>query len=234
MNTAADGSTVRLTDPGAETIEWSLEYADLTDEEAATLVEFFNAAEGSLNGFRFVDPAGNLLAWSGELDTDVWQKDPMLHLAGGVNDPAGGTRAWTVTNSGAGAQVLAQTIDASGQYSYCFSVYVRAAIPGVVRLSIGEHVSERVVTGGWSRVVSVATPGPDAESVRFGIEVAAGSAVDVYGPQAEAQQGASVYRATTRGGVYMDAHLSEDVFSVTRTGCNRNSCTVNIIHASHL
>ena len=73
-----------------------------------------------------------------------------------------------------------------------------------------------------------------AESVEFGIEVASGSAVDVYGPQVEAQGGASVYRATSRGGVYTDAHLSEDVFGVTRTGCNRNSCTMNIIHANHL
>ena len=153
-----------------------------------------------------------------------------MHLSDGVADPPGGTRAWAVNNSGAAGQVLAQTIDAPGGYPYCFSVYLRAAIPATVTISIGGQAFERVVTEGWSRVVCAATPAAAAESVRFGIEVAGGSTVDVYGPQVEAQQGASVYRATTRGGVYLDAHLRDDVFSVTRTGCNRNSCTVNIIH----
>ena len=123
---------------------------------------------------------------------------------------------------------------APGGYPYCFSVYVRAAAPTSVRLSIGNEGADREVTGAWGRVAFVATGAEGAESIRFGIEVAEGAAVDVYGPQAEAQSGASVYRATSRGGVYTDAHLSEDVFSVTRTGCNRNSCTVNIIHASRL
>ena len=56
---------------------------DLSDEEAAALRAFFDAAEGTLNGFTFLDPAGNLLAWSDQLDNAAWQTDPLLSLTGG-------------------------------------------------------------------------------------------------------------------------------------------------------
>jgi hypothetical protein len=53
INRSADGSTVKLADPACEVTEWNLTYADLSDQEAATLQSFFAAAEGSLNGFVF-------------------------------------------------------------------------------------------------------------------------------------------------------------------------------------
>src|SRR5262245_39342233 len=226
VNASADRSTVRLADPGAETVEWRLQYVDLTDDEAAALTEFFEQAEGSLNGFTFLDPASNLLSWSGQLDEDVWQRDPFLQIADGVTDPVGGTMGWQVSNPGAGPQSLAQTIAAPGGYWYCFSAYLRSEVPVTVRMMIGGESVERVVSTEWGRVTYAATPSAEAQSVRFGIELTAGSTVKVYGPQVDAQQGASAYRATTRGGVYEDAHLGTDVFSVTRTACNRNSCTV--------
>ena len=71
-------------------------------------------------------------------------------------------------------------------------------------------------------------------SIRFAIEIGAGATVDVYGLQVEAQAGASGYKASTRGGVYEDAHLGDDVLTITTTDVNRHSCTVKIIHANHL
>jgi hypothetical protein len=227
INQAADGSSVRLSDPAGESTEWRLEYAGLSDSEAAAIEAFFTAAEGSLNGFTFVDPAGNLLAWSGALDNGVWQRDPLLT----VTAITGG---WTLTNTGAAPQMVAQTINAPGEYTYCLSAYVRSATPATVELSIGSATAERVVSSGWGRVSFAASPGASAQSVRFGIAVAAGGSIDVYGPQVEAQGGASAYRETSRGGIYDDAHLAEDSLSMERTGFNRNSCTVTIIHANHL
>jgi hypothetical protein len=52
--------------------------------------------------------------------------------------------------------------------------------------------------------------------------------------QLEAQPGPSGYKATSRGGVYENAHLRDDVLAITKTGVNRHSCTVNIIHENHL
>ena len=70
--------------------------------------------------------------------------------------------------------------------------------------------------------------------MRFGIEIGAGDAVEVYGLQVEAQAAASAYKASVRGGVYEDAHLGDDALTITCTDVNRNSCTVKIIHANHL
>ena len=154
VNEAADGSTVRLADPAGETTEWQLEYAEISDDEAAALEQFFTAAEGTLNGFTFPDPTANLLGWSEQLDNRAWQADPQLSVAGGVDDPAGGTAAWRLSNSGGAAQGIWQTLQAPGGYTYCLSVYVRAAAPTAVQLWIGSQTAERVVSSGWGRIVA--------------------------------------------------------------------------------
>jgi hypothetical protein len=53
--------------------------------------------------------------------------------------------------------------------------------------------------------------------------------------QVEPQAGASLYKATTTtGGVYENARFRDDVLSLTTTGINCHSATVNIIYANHL
>jgi len=234
INATADGRSIKLADPNAVTTTWQLEYAELTDTEAGAMEAFFAAVEGTLNGFTFLDPAGNLLAWSGQLDDAVWATGPMLRLASGEADPAGGTLAWRLTNTGAGPQTITQTLASPGDYVYCFSVYACAQENTTVTALIGNGRMAQSVTTGWNRIAFTGTGGAGAESVQFGLEIPAGATVDVYGPQAEPQEGASIYRASTLGGVYADARLRDDELAITSTGVNRHSCTVNIIHVNHL
>ena len=234
VNQAADGSRIKLEDPAAEVTEWQLSYTDLSDDEAETLRTFFHDAEGTLNGFTFLDPVGNLLAWSEQLDNLVWQKDPLLNLTGGVADPRGGTRAWRLSNAGGAEQSLGQTLAAPGDYLYCMSAWVRAASGTSLRLTATGDGAVRPVSSVWTRIAWTTNGGAGATSVRFGIEIGAGDAVEVYGLQVEAQAAASGYRASGLGGVYEDAHLGDDALAITRTDVNRNSCTVKIIHANHL
>jgi len=223
-----------LADTAGVVTEWSLTYAELNDEEAGALQAFFEAAEGSLGAFTFLDPAGNLLAWSEQLGNEVWQRDPFLQVTAGIADPHGGTGASAVANSGGAGQSLAQTIAAPGGLQYCFSAYVRAAVAASVRLWAGSESREFAVKANWERLEVPAHTAADAISLRCGIEVAGGASIQIYGMQVEAQPGASVYKATTRGGVYEGAHLRDDMLAITKTGVNRHSCTVNIIHANHL
>ena len=72
VNTAPDGRSIKLADPNGEVTEWQLSYSDLSDRETSALEEFFKTAEGSLNGFTFLDPTANLLAWSDKLDGTAW------------------------------------------------------------------------------------------------------------------------------------------------------------------
>jgi len=233
-NRAADGSSIKLADAAGLISEWTLTYTDMTDGEAEALQTFFEAMEGSLCGFTFLDPAGNLLAWSEQLNHDVWQKDPLLQLTAGVSDPRGADRAWRLVNNALAGQALVQTIAAAGVYQYCVSAFLRSATPVNARLWAGPDSCNCEVTPVWTRFALGSSPAPGETSMRFGIETDALAAVEVYGIQVEAQAGASGYKATSRGGVYEGAHFRDDVLAVTKTGVNRNSCTVNIIHANHL
>ena len=223
VNRASDGSTIKLADPAAEVTEWLLTYKDLSDDEAEALRAFFAAAEGTLHGFTFLDPAGNLLAWSDQLDQSAWQKDPLLSINGGVGDPRGGTRAWRLSNGGGAGQAMGQTLAAPGEYQYCLSAYVRAAQATSVVLTAGGQTARRAATTEWTRIALASNADAQATSVRFAIEVGAREAVEVYGLQVEAQTAASGYKASTRGGVYENAHLGDDVLAITCTDANRHS-----------
>jgi len=228
-NRAADGSSIKLADPTGEITEWQLPYAELSDGELSALEEFFAAAEGTLQSFTFLDPIGNLLAWSGKLDNNVWAAEPLLAVAGGIGDPFGGTQAWRLTNRGAAAQDITQTIAAPGGYLYCLSAYVRSAQGVTVTLLIGNGRATRTATNQWTRFAFAWTGDAALSSTRFGLEIPAGSILDVFGLQVEPQGAPSAYKATTTGGVFEGARLADDALQVTTTGVNRHSCTVNII-----
>ncbi len=234
VNQAADGSTIKLADPLGAVTEWNLTYTDLIAAEASALLAFYAAVEGTLTGFTFLDPVGNLLAASDDLNEAAWQKDPLLSLTGSVNDPLGGTLAWRLTNSGAAEQALGQTLEAPGAYLYCLSAYVRAAAASSVGLTIGSQATQRAVTAEWTRIAWTSNGDAQATSVRFAMEISAGAAVEVYGLQVEAQAAASGYKASVRGGVYEGAHLGEDVLTITSTDVDRHSCKLKVVYANHL
>ncbi len=231
-NVAADGSSVKLGDPGAASVEWQLDYCGLSDTELGSLQQFFQTSEGSLNGFTFVDPGANLLAWSEVLNNSAWVASPLLTLVGGAGDALGGTNGWHLTNTGGGAESLTQTLQAPGEYTYCFSVYIRSAQAPNVTLTAANRSATFAIGSSWTRI-SLAGPGDEnGTSVVFGIAVPAGAAIDIFGPQVEAQSAPSLYRTSTTGGVYPDARFKNDAFSFTTQGVNRHSATVNILDLS--
>ena len=233
-NTSLDGRAIKLPDPGAEITEWQLAYAGLTDDEVAALQQFFAATEGTLNGFTFLDPTANLFAWSDKLDNAAWAREPFFSITGGIADPAGGTNAWRLTDSGGGAQHISQTLSAPAGYVYCLSVFARSPQPTTATLLHGTNRADRTLGTEWIRILLTASGDVAAESIAFGVELPAGGSADVFGLQVEPQAGASVYKSTTTGGVYEDARFRDDALSITTTGVNCHSATVNIIHANHL
>lgn len=233
VNTLADDTSVRLADVNGGSTAWQLQYTGLTDAEAASLQQFFEASEGSLNSFIFVDPAGNLLAWSEDLTNEVWQAAPFLAVTGGAADPLGGTNAFTLTNSGGATQGISQTLNAPGGYVYCLSVFVKTSQPVAVTLSIANQNQTIKAESAWSRFSFTANGDPSATSIVFSIQCAPG-AVSVFGPQVEAQPSASAYKKSTAGGVYQNARFQGDSLRITSTAPNQNSVTANITYANHL
>jgi hypothetical protein len=234
VNSAADGSSIKLADAAGGNLEWQLQYNALADSELAALQQFFTAMEGSLNAFTFVDPSANLLTWSEELNNAAWQADPLLRLTGGVTDPMGGTGAWLLSNSGAGPQGLTQTLNAPRVYTYCFSVYAQAAQTTPITLVVGSLSVTQTAGPAWSRLALTAVGDASADVVVFAVQTPAGSAVSLFGPQAEAQAAASVYKTSSSGGVYANARFRDDAFSFTTTDVNHHSTVVNIFYADNL
>lgn len=234
VNSMADGSAIKMSDPAAGTTEWQLSYTGLSDSELASLQQFFQAAEGSLNGFTFLDPSANLLAWSEDLGNSSWQADPQLKLQSGVVDALGGKNAWQLANAGGGPQSLSQTLNAPGGYVYCFSFYLQATQVSTVTLTAGNSQKAFAVGSAWRRFTVVGSGDPNGVSVVFGIAAPAGATIDVFGPQAEAQQAPSIYQTSTTGGVYTNTRFRDDTFSFTTQAENRHSTTVNLFYASHL
>lgn len=222
VNRMPDGHAIKLADAAGEVTTWRLEYAELTDTEAGVLHDFFAAAEGRLNDFVFVDPTANLLLWSDRLDESAWSRGPMLAVSSADG-------AWRLSNAGGGAQSLSQTIEAPAEFVYCFSLFARADA-GSVRLVAGGSATEFGVGPEWRRLKVSGTFGDPT----FGIEVAAGAAVEVRGLQVEAQAGTSAAKVSTTGGVYEGARFRDDSIEFVATGVNRHSCTVNIVHANHI
>jgi hypothetical protein len=125
-------------------------------------------------------------------------------------------------------------LNAPSVYVYCLSVYAQAAQPTTITLQLASLSIARPLRTGWNRFTITGTGDAEATSVTFGIELPAGSAITLYGPQAEPQESASAYKSSTTGGVYENAHFRDDAFSYTSTGVNRNSTTVNIVYANNL
>jgi hypothetical protein len=234
VNRAADGTAIKLADPGGGFTEWVLQYKGLSDAEIASLQQFFTDVQGGLNGFTFVDPNGNLLARTEELNDAVWQGDRLLTLTGDVADPMSGTGGWHAVNGGQADQGLLQTLNAPAGYTYCFSIYVKAVHTiGVTLVAAGQRAA-RMAGNGWMRLAFTAIGDSSADSVAFGVELPAGCSVDLFGPQVDAQPAPSTYKRGVTGGVYEGARFRDHEFSYTTTDPNRHSTTVRIFYADHL
>jgi hypothetical protein len=233
-NELADGRRLTLLDAGVARMEWDLQFEALTDAERETLVGFFESVEGRLGTFVWLDPTENLLRYSDALTATTWTRGPLLSLTAGVADPTGGAAATRVSNAGGAEQSIQQTINAPGWFHYCFSVFVRSNTESnltVYRKSGGlTHQETHRAGPAWRRVMLGGATNTAAESVTFGLSLAPGGSVEVYGMQAEAQPAASAYRRTaSRAGVYTGARFDDDALVFTADGPEQHRCAVRIV-----
>ena len=235
VNQSWQGYQVKLADPGAEITDWHLSFAEMSDQELAALEALFQAVEGRLTPFTFLDPADNLLAWSEQQSQAVWQAGPLLTLTGGVTDPMGGTAAYQVSNPTAATLTLQQSINAPASLDYCLSVYARSDQSTQVWLVRGSATEAQAIGPVWTRLTSAGQLQDTADSISFGIALDPGATVDIFGIQAEAQTAASLYKQTAEtGGVYPNARFRDDALTITTVGPSRHSCELDIVNVEYL
>jgi hypothetical protein len=233
-NQLPSGFTIRMADTGAQKVQWRLVYSDLTDGERSSLESLFEASEGQLNTFTFLDPTDNLLKWSEDWTQAVWTPDPLLQVTGGVADPLGGSAAMQLTNTGQTTQQIIQNTSGPSSFVYCYSVYVRSNVPATIQLVVtatGQTTLTAVTTrASWTRVTTSGSLSVQQEGIGFGVQLPAGVQVDAFGAQVEAQPGAGLYKQTIDlGGVYSSTRFSSDLLSVTATAPNQHSCQIGLI-----
>jgi hypothetical protein len=83
VNTAADGTSINWLTRGRN-IGVATEVRRTERRGTGRLLQFFAAAEGTLNNFTFVDPTANLFAWSDDLSNAAWNAAPFLSSTGAM------------------------------------------------------------------------------------------------------------------------------------------------------
>ncbi len=234
VNLFQDGRASRLLDATSKLVDWRMSLTGLNEAERNALESLFQATEGRLGDFTFLDPTDNLLRWSEDLTAESWEKGPLVSLAAAFADPAGTERATRAVNTGAAAQQIEQSIEGPAWFQYCFSVYARANVstPVVLYSTDGTVLASTLAAAGpsWRRLVHSSRLESTSGATVFGLELGPGAAVELYGFQAECQPAPSAYRrTTTRSGVYERARFGDDVLMVTADGPGEYSCAVRIV-----
>lgn len=234
VNELVGGATIRMADTGSPMVQWRLVYSGLTDGEKSSIEGLFEAAEGQLNTFTFLDPTSNLLMWSEDWTQAVWTAAPLLQVTGGVQDPFGGSAAMQLTNTAQTEQQIVQGTCGPSSFVYCYSVYIRSDTPAIICLSVaasGQTSLTEVTTGAsWVRATTSGTLSVQEDGIAFGMQLPAGVRVDAFGAQVEAQPGAGQYKKTIdRGGIYPRTRFASDLLSVSANGRNQNSCRVELV-----
>jgi hypothetical protein len=214
---ALDGSEYRVSDMDFQSRQWRLMGRDLTDAEWQAIEDLFVQVEGRLQSFLFLEPGASLLSWSEKFDEPQWQTDSGISVNGSQPDPFGGTRAGRVTSAGAPG-ALFQTLDIPASFRYAGSVWARTTATGA-KLRVDDGAAQAVEAAvhsdnQWKRYSVSYNLVSAAETVRFRVVVPTGAAVDIYGPQLEAQPAPSIYKKTFKqAGVYPNARFDQDMLA---------------------
>lgn len=231
-NVLADGSMILFADPNGARLTWQLSYTGLSTTDIQALTQHFNACAGPFRAFTFIDPTDNMLLSTSDLTNAAWNTSSLITIEGNIADPAGGSGAFTVTNTGQANQEIGQTLPVLANYQYCFSVFVMSAQPSFIELvrrgpSV-EQSDDFAIGPTWTRIASSGRLDDSGTNFSIAVNLAAGQQVQLYGLQLEAQIAPSRYRPTGTGGVYTNAHWAADQLIITADAPNLFSTAFNI------
>lgn len=230
VNELADGGEIKFADESGEVTRWEVRLEGLSDEEWAGIADLYDAVEGRLGTFTFLDPLSNLFVWSEDFEKDEWIADPLLSIVPGVADPFGGTAAFQLVNAGGAPQTVRQVFNAPEGFHYCCSVWVRGESDASMGIRRG-GVTETVPVGtSWTRVASGGSTGGVGDTFTAGFTLSPASSVEVYAPQLEAQPASGAYwRTTVRGGVYDKVRFAEDRLDLIARDRAANASVVRLV-----
>jgi hypothetical protein len=231
VNGLADGSTVVYADSDGAIAGWALRATGLTLAEWNAIENLFQQTAGMAGTFTFLDPVGNLLLQSENFSAGAWTPGALVQLTAGIGDPFGTTRAMRLVNTGQASAGVTQILNIPGNFQYCLSAWVRTTSGSAVTLTIANGSKSFAAGTQWKRVYFSSNPAQaSATTVTFGVQVAAGGSVELFGVQAEAQLGPSDYKITGAvGGVYPKARFGSDQITVIAQAADVYDAVIQIV-----
>jgi hypothetical protein len=228
-NELESGERILLPDMASGQIEWQLTFNDLSDAETQKLSDLFGASHGCYGAFGFVDPLANILAWSEDLSRPDWNVG-LLTVTGGATDPLSTQRAWSISNGSPGSQPLMQTISVPGNYTGCFSAWVRSDAAASVTLQRDGAETAMATGPAWTRGFVTGEGASGALNSTIALIVAAGQSIQVWGLQFEAQPYSSQYKQTAFAtGIYEETYFGADELKITSTGPGLSACEITLL-----
>jgi hypothetical protein len=229
-NLQEDGSRFRATGVDPAWVSWELRYDSLTGSEMDALRSFFEVAQGRQKTFTFLDPAGNLLAWSEDLSQAVWEKSPLVSAAA-LDSERG--KAFRLSSGGAGAARISQLLACPASALLCFDLWARVEETGGVRLAISDS-SGRVERGialdrKWRRCFVAQQGAGDSLGKTVELTFAEGFQVEVAQLSVSPQRGAGNYvRSGGVSGILTATRFDQDSLTISATDENSFACVVQL------
>jgi len=117
VNVLGDGHSDVYADADAAATAWELRASGLTAAEWDGIETLFQSTSGMWQTFTFLDPAGNLVAYSEDFAQSAWVKST-LTLGAAVADPFRRTRATSITSSGSNGHMSCYVLPDGGASSW--------------------------------------------------------------------------------------------------------------------
>lgn len=230
-NIAPGGEEIDFGDVSFASRSWELPLSDLEDFEWLAVRDLFEETGGRRLPFTFIEPGSNLLAWSEDLDEDVWAKSFGLQLTDGQTDPTSGTRATAL--SAVSNWSLSQTLPAPASRAFVASGWLKCNTTGcTLAMSDGLGLTKQIAVDGndtWRLYELPWRETSAANQVICTISGPGGVTAEAYGLQVEPQLGRSTYKRTTaQAGIFLNAYFNQDMLVESLTAPNQNSGTVRI------
>jgi len=175
----------------------------------------------------------NLLTWTEDFSNVAWIKSSAT-MTSGVTDPDGGSTAWTLTATGANADltfVLAVTSGTSKTYTEGLWLKRRTGVGDVSFINPNSGgLTPIAVTSSWA-FYSVTGAGAASTSI-LGVRCAtSGDAIDVWHPQLEESAAATAYQKVTNAQDITESGES-DCWGLTFDGTNDGMATAATLNLS--
>lgn len=219
---------------------FDVNYSVLTDAELTTLEAFFAAREGRLGEFTFLDPSGNLVAFSEAFSDASWTRTGIT-VGAAQADPFGGSLAFALASGVADGYLWTPVLPdgAATGFVLCGSVWVKAQSAGQ-NLRIGFTDGALALLGStthalpqskWVRIQHTITLGTN-DPIRFiigGNSTWDLTTIHVFGAQVVPMRGTGGYaKSPGNYGLHAKCRFDTDDLTVRYVGPNHNAVRVPV------